>query len=110
MDKNSAGVYKWLQPGDKCPEGFVVIARETKPGVESFRRGITTVQWVRRCGCKRKLEKSAALDYTIQMPKETFGKSGLWLRGGSKIRRNGRKWELTVSFLNSMDYDVDLYE
>ena len=101
--------YKWLRPSDKCPEGYSVIAQETKRGVESFRRGITTVQWVRRCSSKAKLAKEAQNDYTIQTPKETFGKTGKWLRGGSKIRKNGRKWELTVSFLNSKDYDVDLY-
>ena len=78
--------------------------------MESFRRGITTVQWIKRCGNKRKLEKSAQQDYTIQTPKETFGKTGNWLRGGSKIRKNGKKWELTVSFLNSQDYDPDLYQ
>jgi len=110
MNPADAAVYKWLKPGDKCPDGYVIIASETKPGVESFRRGITTVQWIRRCGSKRKLEKSAQLDYTIQTPKETFGKSGRWLRGGSKIRKNGKKWELTVSFLNSQDYDTDLYD
>lgn len=110
LDKSSASVYKWLKPGDKCPEGYKIIAQEKKSGVEAFRRGITTVQWIRRCGNKRTLEKSAQLDYTIQTPKETFGKTGQWLRGGSKIRKNGKKWELTVSFLNSKDYDVDLYE
>lgn len=112
LSKSDAAVYKWLKPGDKCPEGYAVIAQETKAGVESFRRGITTVQWIKRCGNKRKLEKSAQLDYTIQTPKETFGKpkTGNWLRGGSKIRKNGKKWELTVSFLYSEDYDPDLYQ
>ena len=109
MDPSSAAVYKWLKPDDKCPDGYAVIAKQTKHA-ESFRRGITTVQWIRRCGSKRKLEKSAQLDYTIQTPKETFGRTGVWLRGGSKIRKNGKKWELTVSFLNSQDYDVDLYD
>lgn len=102
--------YKWLKPDDKCPEGYAIVAQETKPGVESFRRGITTVQWIRTCGNKKKLEKNAQLDYTIQTPKETFGKTGAWLRGGSKIRKNGKKWELTVSFLNSQEYDTDLYD
>lgn len=109
LGKADAEKYKWLKPGDKCPEGYAVIAREKKPGVESYRRGITTVQWIRRCRSKKKLEKEAAKDYTIATPKETFGKTGNWLRGGSKIRKNGRKWELTVSFLNSKEYDKDLY-
>ena len=111
MSKSDAAVYKWLKSDDKCPEGYAVIAKQTKKaGVESFRRGITTVQWIKRCASKSKLQASAAADYTMQTPKETFHKTGLWLRGGSKIRKNGRFWEMTVSFLNTQDFDVDLYE
>ena len=110
MDAGTGDTYKWLKADDKCPDGYTVIAQETKPGVESFRRGITTVQCIKSSCSKRKLERSAQQDYTIKRPKETFGKDGQWLRGGSKIRKNGKKWELTVSFLNSRDYDVDLYE
>ena len=110
IEGEDADMYKWLKPDDKCPEGYAIVAQETKPGVESFRRGITTVQWIRTCYNKQKLEKNAQLDYTIQTPKETFGKAGKWLRGGSKIRKNGKKWELTVSFLNTQEADLDLYE
>ena len=106
---DSAANYKWIKPGDKPPDGWNVVADETKPGVESFRSGITTVQLIKRSGSKANLERDARSDYTIQAPKETFGRTGIWLRGGSKIRKCGKKWELTVSFLNSKNYDEDLY-
>ena len=101
--------FKWIKPGDKPPEGWNVVADETKPGVESFRSGITTVQLIKRSGSKANLERDARADYTVQTPKETFGRTGIWLRGGSKIRKSGKKWGLTVSFLNSKTYDTDLY-
>lgn len=101
--------YKWIKPNDKVPDGWCVLTNEGKPGVESFRSGITTVQMIKRSGNKRNLEKSAASDYTMETPKETFGKTGSWLRGGSKIRKSGKRWELTVSYLNSKYYDKDLY-
>ena len=109
LSSSDAAVYKWLKRDDKCPDGYAVIAAAKKQA-ESFRRGITTVQMVRRCASKTKLQASARFDYTIQTPKETFGKSGLWLRGGSKIRKNGKYWELTVSFLHTQDFDTDLYD
>ena len=109
LSSADSAVYKWLKRDDKCPDGYAVIAAATKKA-ESFRRGITTVQMIRRCASKIKLQASARYDYTIQTPKETFGKSGYWLRGGSKIRKNGKYWELTVSFLHTQDFDTDLYD
>lgn len=109
IDNSDAVNYKWIKPGDKPPDGWNVVADETKPGVESFRSGITTVQMIKRSGSKSNLERDARADYTIQAPAETFGRTGFWLRGGSKIRKSGKKWELTVSFLNSKNYDDDLY-
>lgn len=101
--------YRWFRADDKVTDGWKVIAKATKPGVESFRAGITTVQMIKRCGSKSRLERNASADYTVQRPKETFGRSGFWLRGGSKIRKAGTKWELTVSYLNSKYIDKDIY-
>ena len=56
--------YKWIKPGDKPPDGWNVVADETKPGVESFRSGITTVQMIKRSGSKANLERDARSDYT----------------------------------------------
>ena len=34
-----------------------------------------------------------------------------WLRGGSKIKKNGRKWELEVSYLHAKrGVDTDIYQ
>ena len=40
----------------------------------------------------------------------TFGKSGEWLRGGSKLKKEGRYWVLTVSYINSKVIDRDIYQ
>jgi hypothetical protein len=40
----------------------------------------------------------------------TFGKEGEWLRGGSKLKKEGRYWVLTVSWLNRDEWDSDIYE
>lgn len=101
--------YRWAKPGDKPPEGWRVLKAETMPGVESFRSGITTVTHIVRSRNKRRLERDAERDYTIQNPPDTFGKGGVWLRGGSSIRREGKYWVLTVQYLNSEALASELY-
>lgn len=102
--------YMWAKPGDVIPEGWKVIAAETKPGVESYRSGVARVTLVKTCRSRSALQAEArSQDYTIGRPGTTFGYRGDWLRGGSSIKRNGRRWELTVDYLNSSRIDRDLY-
>ena len=54
--------------------------------------------------------RSAEKDYTIQEPPDAFGRTGQWLRGGSSIRKTGRYWELSVSYLNSKEWDKEMYD
>jgi hypothetical protein len=49
-------------------------------------------------------------DYTQDKPGITFGFGGQWLRCGSSIRRNGRRWELQVRYINCKKVDTDLYD
>lgn len=102
--------FAWGKPGDQPPDGWYCRVAETKKGVESYRQGICTVNAIDRSTNKNYLTRSAQKDYTIQTPPDTFGRSGQWLRGGSLIRKNGRYWELSVSYLNSLVWDKDLYD
>ena len=101
--------FAWGKPGDQPPDGWYCRVAETKKGVESYRQGICTVNVIERSTNKNYLSRSAKKDYTIQKPPDTFGRSGEWLRGGSSIKKNGRYWELNVSYLNSKVWDIDLY-
>lgn len=110
LSSEDAALYAWAKPDEKVPEGWFCLCAESKPGVESFRSGICTVTEISRSTNKSFLERSAARDYTIQTPPDTFGRSGEWLRGGSSIRKTGKYWELTVTYLNSETVDQDIYE
>lgn len=108
----SAGAsYRWLGPGEQPPEGWSVVAAETKPGVESFRSGVVRVHVTKTARKRAQFDSEARRqDYTIGAPGKTFGVSGTWLRGGSVIRRNGRLWELSVDYINAKAIDTDLYD
>ncbi len=102
--------YRWLKPGDSVPDGFVVIAAETKPGQTTYRRGVTIVHYVKRSRSKTRLERDCSKDYKRTPPPDDFGVSGVWLRGGSSITYNGKCWELAVDYTNSKTIDEDLYD
>lgn len=110
LDDEQSAKYAWIKPGDKIPEGWYEQHAVYKPGVESFRSGLTTVNLVKRCTDLKKLIASAANDFKIQTPAKTFGKAGQWLRGGSKLKKEGRYWVLTVSWLNRDEWDTQIYE
>lgn len=102
----------WILPGDQLPgKDWRVFGVAEKHGVDSYRAGVAKVRMVRTCPRRGPLEAEArSVDYKISTPKVTFGLAGKWLRGGSSIRRNGRKWELTVEYINSLDIDTDIYK
>ncbi len=101
--------YKWIKPDDDPGAGWYILKGPEKKDVESYRSGICTVMLTQRSTNKGRLARSAEKDYTIQSPPDTFGRPGEWLRGGSKIRKGGRQWELNVNFLNSKKIDKDIY-
>lgn len=109
LDEDQSAKYAWIKPGDKVPSGWYEQHAEYKPGVESYRAGITTVNCVKRCTDVKKLIADAIKDYTIQTPAKTYGRTGEWLRGGSKIKKEGRYHVLTVSYLNIQEIDRDIY-
>ena len=105
-------VYMWILPGDQLPgKEWRFFGMAEKHGVDSYRAGVAKVRMVRTCPRRGPLEAEArSVDYRISTPKVTFGLAGKWLRGGSSIKRNGRKWELTVEYINSLDIDTDIYK
>jgi len=109
LPAGAVGKYVWADPDEKIPDGWYLLAAETKPGVQAYRSGICTVNEISRSTNNRYLARSAAKDYTICTPPDTFGRPGKWLRGGSQIRKVGRYWELSVTYLNSNKWDTDLY-
>lgn len=110
ISAEDAKKYAWAKPDDKVPEGWFCLLAESKRGVESYRSGICTVSEISRSTNKRYLMRSAEKDYTIQEPPDAFGRTGQWLRGGSSIRKTGRYWELSVSYLNSKEWDKEMYD
>lgn len=104
------GIFQWSKPGDSVPEGWRVIRSETKPGVESFRRGVVVITVTRKSRSKKAFERESKTDYTRQNPPKDFGHKGEWLRGGSRIYPEGKSWIMTVQYTNSITIDPDLYE
>lgn len=102
--------FKWARPGDPVPDGWHVVRTETKPGVESFRRGVVVVTVTKRASIRRKFEQESKQDYTRQQPPLTFGHAGEWLRGGSRIYAEGKTWVMVVQYTNSLKIDPDLYD
>ncbi len=104
------GNYEWIKPGDRTKNGFEILKTEIKAGVEGKQSGVLTVHVTQRCANLGKLIRSARKDYTIQNPPEDFDRPGEWLRGGSKIVKSGKMWELTVDYKNAQKIDRDLYQ
>ena len=102
--------YIWLRPGDPPPDGYMIIAAETKPGVTGFLSGVAVVRETKRSRNQNKLSRETRNDYKIQDPPDDFNVPGDWLRGGSSIRRDGKLWVLTVQYTNSKLIDRDLYD
>lgn len=103
--------YQWMKPGDPVPEGWTVLKAPAKPGVEAFRSGVPKVTVTKTSPKRAPLQQEARRqDYTRGAPGVTFGYSGSWLRGGSSIRREGRRWVLTVVYMNSAVVDTDIYD
>ena len=102
--------YKWQKPDETVPPGWDVWCAETEKGVESYRSGHTTVNWMKRCTDLKKLIASAQKDRTIVTPEKTFGRDGEWLRGSSKLKKEGRYWVMTVPFLNFEYINRKLYK
>ena len=101
--------YKLLKRADAVPDGWVSLAAPTKIA-DSYLRGAAVVTVTRRAKSKSFFTADAANDFTRQTPPQTFNASGQWLRGGSSIRRDGKKWVQTVSYRNARAVDADLYD
>lgn len=101
--------YGWIKRGDTVPEGWGEVQENQKPA-ESYLFGAIIVICIKRCTNKRRLERDAEKDFTRQVPAETFDLTGQWLRGLSKIRKEGRDWVLTVTYRFSKVVDNDLYD
>lgn len=105
-----AANYKILRRGDAAPEGWDVLAQPAKPA-DSYLRGCPVVTVTRRAASKNKFTADAANDFTRATPPQRFGIStGEWLRGGSSIRKDGRKWVQVVSYRHAPAVDHDLYD
>lgn len=102
--------YQWIKPGGLISDGWRIICQEIKPGVESYRSGVVRVIVTKTCLRRGPLQDEARRqDYTTGSPGITFGYNVSWLRGGSNIRRQGKKWELQVSYIGVHIIDEDLY-
>ncbi len=105
--------YAWIKPGQKPPEGknLKKFMECTKPGVESYRRGVPIVTLVVKCRNLNAVIKHVSTNYSVQVPKYTFGFSGgQWFSGGCSIKKNGRYWECRREYSHhSQGCDKDLY-
>lgn len=105
-----AGLYAWKRPDDKTPDKWALVHDLTKPNVEGYETGTAVVSYTLRSTSKAKLVKRIADDFHISSPPDTFGAAGEWLRGGSKMRKEGRYWCQTVTYKNAKVIDRDLYD
>lgn len=105
-----AGLVAWVKVGEKTPDGFYDAIAATKPTVSSFRTGVAVVTQTFRCSSKKKLTKKIKDDFHRAPPPDDFDAVGDWLRGGSKMRKEGRLWVQTVNYTNSRVIDPEIYE
>lgn len=108
LPDSSNAEFKWAKAGADIPDGWHVFKSETMPGVNGKLTG-TRVVTVTTYGTKQQLSKKSKKDYTKEPPPETFNMPGEWLRGGSSIRKEGKKWALTVQYRNFDHIDPRLY-
>lgn len=102
--------YKILKRGDAPPEGWRVLVAPEKPA-DYYLRGCAVVTVTRRSTSKSKFAADAGKDFTRLSPPQRFGISGgEWLRGGSSIRKDGKKWVQVVSYRHAPAVDHDLYD
>lgn len=110
IPSSGAGKCCWIKDGEKAPDGYGAMTNVQKPGVTSFRTGVATVTQTYKSTSKAKLKKKIADDFKIGAPKETFGATGAWLRGGSQMRKESRYWTQVVTYTNSKQIDTDIYK
>lgn len=103
--------FVWVKDGETCPrEGWVMLQRALKPGVQAYRSGIPCAQLTLRSTSKRKLQAWARVAYRKGVPEETFGLDGKqWIRGGANLVKDGRYWVLTTEFQALEKVDEDIY-
>ena len=101
---------KWAKPDDGVPDNWHVVYAETMPGVTGRLTGAGVVTVTVRSSKKSTLARQMKSDYTRQTPPDTFGLSGEWLRCGSSIRKEGKKWALTVKYRNAQKIERRLYK
>jgi len=104
------GKFRWLSRDSDVPEGWHIHPeRAATKRASSFTTGVAVITETKRSRSKNTLIANIADDFTIQTPSETFGADGVFLRGGSKMRKEGDVWVQTVSYRNSRVIDTDLY-
>ena len=104
-----AATYKLLRRGDAAPDGWAVLKAPEKTA-DNYLRGCAVVTVTKRAVSKVKFQADAGNDFTRASPPQRFGISGgEWLRGGSTIRKDGKKWVQVVSYRHSRVVDHDLY-
>ena len=102
--------YKILRRGDAAPEGWKTLAAPAKQA-DYYLRGCAVVTVTRRSSSKSRFSADAGNDFTRASPPQKFGiHSGEWLRGGSSIRKDGKKWVQVVSYRHAPEVDHDLYD
>ena len=104
------GNFMWCKATDCIPDGWHVLKSETKKGATGRLSGAVVVTVTRKANSKNLLARQAQKDYTKQTPPDNFGRSGVWLRCGSSIRKEGKKWVSVVQYRNFDKIDPDLYD
>lgn len=104
-----SGKFRWALPSDPVPDGWHILAAETKQGVTGRLTGAGIVTVTMKSSSKSALEAKMQGDFTIETPPDAFGLSGEWLRCGTSMREEGSKWVSVVKYRNAAKVDKDLY-
>lgn len=104
--------YKMIKADADVPDGWRVIGKQDADmvGTTHYLAGVTVVTSTKRSRNKALLQEDASKDYTIQTPPDTCGKSGSWLRTGTKMSKEGRRWAARVAFKNAAKINTKLYK
>ena len=101
--------YLWVPAHETPGEKYQRLFSATKPDTPAFMFGNRVINVIKRSSNINKLERDAAKDYSIETPPFTFDMPDEFLRGGSKITREGRLWVLRVAYTNIKEVDTDIY-
>lgn len=117
LSDSDADKYRWIREPGEIPEGWKIIKKKTKPGVECWQLPIYELTENSKHGSSKsagwavakksgKISNPSNGDFNI-----TSKLGGNWLCEGGSVQYDGKNWIATCTFAHSpTGWDKDLYD